>query len=358
MKLTVEHTSFGYKKSTPVIQDLSFTAESGQLIAILGPNGAGKTTLLRCTTGLLKWNKGISRLDGENTNQMPAKEIWKKVAYVPQARGSFAALNVTDMILLGTTSRVGVFSTPGQKERDLVVQLTEELGIQRLLNKNCNEISGGELQMVLIARALAGKPDLLILDEPESALDFKNQLIVLNTMSRLVAEGICVIFNTHYPDHALSRATHSLILQKGGASIFGETSKIVTEENIRKAFGVQAVIGKTETAGHVYQSVVPLKVIKAQGTCEKVTDSTDQQLAIISCIITNPAVQPKLNALIKQYETYIVSHDEKPLQKATIATITMSAPAEEVTSLAHEISVFPGVAVKTTAVPKQEAANG
>ncbi|MFD0896365.1 ATP-binding cassette domain-containing protein [Loigolactobacillus binensis] len=358
MKLTVEHAGFGYKKSLPVIKDLNFKAESGNLIAILGPNGAGKTTLLRCTTGLLKWNQGQSFLDGQNTNEMPGKDIWQKVAYVPQAHGSFAALTVEDMILLGATSRVGVFSTPGQKEKEFVLQLMAELGIERLLHKNCNEISGGELQMVLIARALAGKPELLILDEPESNLDFKNQLIVLNTMTRLVAEGICVIFNTHYPDHALSRASQSLILQKGGHSIFGETSKIVTEENIRKAFGVKAVIGQTETDGHIYQSVVPLEVIKATGECEPVADAPIQKLALISCIISDPAAKVKVLALCQQYADFIIEHTEKPLQQGqvTTATITMEAPAAEISALTHEIGILPGIDVKTTICEKQALA--
>lgn len=352
MKLSVEHGGFAYTKGTTVIKDLSFTAESGNLIAILGPNGAGKTTMLRCMTGLLKWDKGISKLDGENTNEMPAKRIWRKIAYVPQAKGSFASLNVEDMILLGTTSRISLFATPGKAEHEFVRELAAELGISRLLKKKGNEISGGELQMVLIARALAGKPELLILDEPESNLDFKNQLIVLNTMSRLVSENICVIFNTHYPDHALSRASHSLILQKGGDSIFGETSKIVTEENIQRAFGVRAVIGETETDGHIFQSVVPLEVLPQAPTkpSEPVVDEAENQIGVIACIISNLNVKTKIEAICDQYESYILSQSSVPTphEALSVLTLTLDAPKAEITALAHEIGILPDVAIKTT----------
>lgn len=260
MKLTVEKASFSYKHDVPVIKNLSFRAESGELIAILGPNGAGKTTLLRCMMGFLHWNDGRCLIDGEDVQTMPPRKLWQCISYVPQARGAFASLNARDMILLGCTNRIGLFSTPKKKDLEQVEILAGQLGITKLLDKKCTEISGGELQMVLIARALAAKPKLLILDEPESNLDFKNQLIVLDTMSRLASEGICCIFNTHYPTHALMRATKSLILQKGGACIFGDTEEVLTEKNIERAFGVKAVIGEVETSDKIYRSILPLRV--------------------------------------------------------------------------------------------------
>lgn len=135
------------------------------------------------------------------------------------------------------------------------------LGITHLIGKKCSEISGGELQMVLIAKALAAEPQVLILDEPESNLDFKNQLIVLDTITKLAAEGMTCVFNTHYPAHALQRADKALILSKDGEYVFGETEKVVNEENIEKAFGVQAVIGEIETEEGIRKDVIPLKTL-------------------------------------------------------------------------------------------------
>ena len=125
-------------------------------------------------------------------------------------------------------------------------ELAESLGIAGLLPKKCTEMSGGEAQMVLIARALASKPELLILDEPESNLDFRNQLIVLETLSRLAEDGMAVIFNTHYPEHALTRASKALLLEKSGRTVAGPVGEVVTEENIRSAFGVEAAIREFE----------------------------------------------------------------------------------------------------------------
>ncbi|MBQ4351544.1 MAG: ABC transporter ATP-binding protein [Clostridia bacterium] len=246
MKLTAENASFSYKRGGPVIRDLNFTAESGEVTAILGPNGAGKTTLVKCLMGFLRWTAGRSLLDGRDMREIPEREFLSRVSYVPQARGGMLALTAEDMILLGVTGRIGVFSTPGEEERRFVRELAESLGIAGLLPKKCTEMSGGEAQMVLIARALASKPELLILDEPESNLDFRNQLIVLETLSRLAEDGMAVIFNTHYPEHALTRASKALLLEKSGRTVAGPVGEVVTEENIRSAFGVEAAIREFE----------------------------------------------------------------------------------------------------------------
>lgn len=242
MKLTAENATFSYPKAEPVVRNLNFEAESGELVAVLGPNGAGKTTLLKCLMGFLRWTGGRSLLDGRDVREIPEKQFRSRVSYVPQARGAMLSLTAEDMILLGCTGRLGVFSTPGREEREFVRSLADSLGIARLLSKKCTEMSGGEAQMVLIARALAAKPELLVLDEPESNLDFRNQLIVLETLARLAGEGMAVIFNTHYPEHALTRASKALLLYREGEALFGDAEAVVTEENIRTAFGVEAAI--------------------------------------------------------------------------------------------------------------------
>lgn len=264
MNLTVQNAGFAFKKGVPVIKDLSFCASSGELIAVLGPNGSGKTTLLRCLTGLLRWDTGRTLLDGNDLKEMSSKAVWDRIAYVPQARGSVVSLSAKEMILLGRTGKIGLFSTPGKQDREAAERIAEELGITHLLEKPCNEMSGGELQMILIARALISEPELLILDEPESNLDFKNQIIVLDTLTKLAKAGICCIFNTHYPAHALARADRSLLLGKGGDNRFGKTAEIVTEENIRAFFGVDALISTVSQDGTVYHSILPIRLTQNQ----------------------------------------------------------------------------------------------
>ena len=206
MELTIENGCFSYRKGVPILEGLSLQASDGDVVAVLGPNGAGKTTFLKCLMGFLPWSQGKATLDGTDIREIPSRTLWQTVSYVPQSRTSLSPLTAREMILLGMTSRIGVFSSPRAEDTAYAERIAVELGIADLLDKKCTEMSGGERQMVLIARALASKPSLLILDEPESNLDFRNQMIVLDAISRLAASGMCCIFNTHYPDHALSRA--------------------------------------------------------------------------------------------------------------------------------------------------------
>lgn len=261
MILEVKNGTFGYAKNSPVLQDISFSLSSGQITAVLGPNGAGKTTLLRAALGSLKWQKGGSYLDGKSIRSIPAREFFSHVAYVPQARGSSLPYTVLETVLLGRTGRLDVFSRPKDRDVAIAEEVLQELGISHLSPKRCSELSGGELQLVLIARALAQAPSLLILDEPESNLDFKNQLIVLDTMSSLKKKGIGCLFNTHYPAHALQRADTALLLNAGGEYLFGDTEDVVTEENLRKYFGVEAAIRRLQTGHGEILDVVPVSVI-------------------------------------------------------------------------------------------------
>ena len=256
MTFSVENGSFSYQKNAQaeelLLKQISFAVNSGELMAILGPNGAGKTTLLRCMMGFLKWNSGKSSLDGKDIRSIPNRTLWQKLSYVPQARSAASQYSVEDMVLLGRSSQFGMFGQPGAEDREAAAKVMEELGISYLARRSCAQISGGELQMVLIARAIASGPEILILDEPESNLDFKNQLVILETLHRLTEKGITCIFNTHYPVHALRHADRALLLDRMGNYAFGATHEIITEQNLETAFGVHAVIGQIETKHNMY----------------------------------------------------------------------------------------------------------
>lgn len=248
MILRVENGCFAYRGGAEVLRNVSLEAASGELVAVLGSNGSGKTTLLRCLLGQLKWTSGRSMI----TEGDP-----KRISYVPQARGVVSPLSVEDMILIGRTGHMDLFGTPSKRDRAIARQTAERIGIASLLNCRCTEISGGELQMALIARSLAAEPQLIILDEPESNLDFRNQLITLDTLTALKESGICCLFNTHYPEHALTRADRTLLLPKNGTPLFGSTAEVLTEENIAAVFGVDAYIGE---AGGI-KCILPRKII-------------------------------------------------------------------------------------------------
>ena len=268
MKLTVENGSFHYKKGKPIFENINFEVKEGEILAILGPNGAGKTTLLRCITGMLEWKSGKSLLDGEDIAAMPSKKLWSKMAYVPQAKNVTAAYTALEMILLGRSSHLNIFESPKALDVKKAMEVLDFLGISHLADKKCSEVSGGELQMILIAKALVAEPKVLILDEPESNLDFKNQLIVLEAMTNLAKQGMTCVFNTHYPAHALQRAQKSLMLLKDGSYVTGETAAVVTEENIQKAFGVEAIVSQVKVSGNVVKNVVPVCIASMEDTYE------------------------------------------------------------------------------------------
>lgn len=348
MLLKIENASFAYKTNQTIIANLNFEANAGDLIAILGPNGAGKTTMLRCIMGFLKFNVGQVKIDGKDIYKLTSKNLWNLVSYVPQAKGNTSSLSAEDMILLGMASKIGFFSSPSEEHRKIAISIAQSLGIEHLLKKKCNQMSGGELQMVLIARALASEPKILILDEPESNLDFRNQLIVLNTLSHLASKGMCVIFNTHYPEHALTRANKSLILHKGGKTLFGDTQKIVTEENIRNAFGVKTVISEIETTGNVYKSIMPIQL--SDKKADNLITPDENAIAVVSVIFSDYSYSEKINEIFSRYSNYIIGRMGMPYgqNRVYIINVTMDAPVSEINSLRHELSIIPGVNVKAT----------
>ena len=345
--LEVINGSFSYNKSSPVLKDVSFSVNRGELMAILGPNGAGKTTMLRCIMGMLKWSSGASYLDGEDIRSMPANRLWSKMAYVPQAKSASGAFTAFETVLLGRSSRLNVFASPKKEDVIKAEAAMERLGIAHLADKKCSEVSGGELQMVLIARALAADPEILILDEPESNLDFKNQLIVLDTMSALTREGMACIFNTHYPEHALRIADKSLILSKGGDYVFGETGKVLTRGNIRSAFGVEAAIGEIETPDSILKNVIPLSLADEGKTP---ADENGRCIAGITIISDGNTAADKINALLHEYSPLLIGRMGMPYRDCGlyIINVTLDGTKADIDSLSHKLSLIPGISAKTT----------
>ena len=348
MNLTVNQGSFFYQKNTPIFNDIHFSVDSGEILAILGPNGAGKTTLLRCITGMLKWKGGTSLLDGKPIQNMAPKKLWSHIAYVPQAKGASSSYTAFESVLLGRSSNLNAFSVPKQEDLKKAKEVMEMLGISHLMDKKCSAISGGELQRVLIARALASEPQILILDEPESNLDFKNQLIVLDTITRLSQQGIACIFNTHYPAHALQRSHKALILSRGGSYVFGSTPKVVTEENIRKAFGVEAIIGEIETAENVLQNVIPLSIAPTPFSEAEAKDR--RSIATITIIANSKHMADKINALLHEYSALMIGRMGMPYREfgLYLINITLDGSREAIVELSHRLNILPDVSVKTT----------
>lgn len=261
MILEVENGCFGYPKQEEILTDINIKLEEGHILSVLGPNGIGKTTLLKCMIGLMPWSRGRSLLTGKDIRTLKSKEIWNMISYIPQTHGFSFSYTGLEMVMLGRSSHLGLFSQPGHREIEMAEAMMEKVGITRLADKDCNRMSGGELQMVLIARALINEPKLIILDEPETGLDFHNQILVLSMVEKLAhEENIGAIMNTHYPTNAMSIADEAFMMNRKGDRFYGPTGDILNESNISKSFDVNVVVDEIMYQNRTIRSVVPVSL--------------------------------------------------------------------------------------------------
>lgn len=260
MKLEVSKGFFKFKKTDYILRDINFSLVDGDVLAILGPNGVGKTTLIKCLTGLLPWTRGETFIDDKNISAMKEREVWSKISYIPQKRNSSFSYTGLEMVLFGSTSSLNIFERPSQKEIEMAREVMKMIEIDHLADKVASEMSGGELQMLLIARSLVKEPKIIILDEPESGLDYKNQIIILDLIKKLSASGVIIVMNTHYPDHALKISNKCLLLNYDKTYKFGETRGVLNGENLKKSFSVEVKIEKISVVGKDYESIIPLGI--------------------------------------------------------------------------------------------------
>lgn len=237
MMLRVTGLRYAYKKHE-VLKGVDFSADLGQCICLLGENGAGKTTLFRCLLGFLRGYKGqvfIDEVDGRN---LTIQETARKIAYIPQAHMPTFNYSVYETVLMGTNAQIGSFRTPGAKDRETVWEMLKLMNITHLAEQGYAEISGGERQLVLIARALAQKSRILVMDEPTANLDYGNQFRVMRQVKQLAQKGYLVVLSTHNPEHALLYADQVLVIQSGIAVLYGEPEKVLKPDVIERIYGV------------------------------------------------------------------------------------------------------------------------
>lgn len=259
MIFEVNSLSFSYKNYS-VLNNINFKLESPCVCSILGPNGIGKTTLIKCLLGLKNITNGSILLDGVNINKIERKKFYSFVSYVKQGGKESSIYTVLDTVLLGLASGINPLLKPSDKDVNKAERILEELHISHLKNKYVSYLSGGEAQMVFMARALIKDPKILILDEPESNLDYRNQLLVLDIIKALEEKGKLIIFNTHYPDHALRYSKKTLILNGLDKYEFGDTKDIITKENIEETFKIRAAVGELKDGDIVYKDIIPLSI--------------------------------------------------------------------------------------------------
>ena len=238
MKIEIADLEFSYD-SIPVLKNLNFRIDDGETVAIIGPNASGKTTLLKCINGILKPNKGSIVIDGDKLNKMKRNDIAKKMGHVPQAGGGKFPTTVFDTVLMGRRPSGGW--KPGEKDLRKASEVIGKLDLRDIAMRDIGEISGGQHQKVLIARALAQDPEILLLDEPTSSLDLRHQLEVLNIIKEQMRNGISTVMAIHDLNLAVRFSDKILMLNEG--KIFAAGGKeILTPDSIESVYGVKASV--------------------------------------------------------------------------------------------------------------------
>jgi iron complex transport system ATP-binding protein len=247
--LAVESLAFGFPGRT-VGRDVSFALQAGEAMCVLGPNGGGKTTLFRTLLGLLPKHDGVIRLHDQEIENLSRHEIARRVGYVPQGHVGYFAFTVREFVLMGRTAHLGLFSVPGRKDREIAERALESLDIAHLADQPVTEISSGERQLALVARALAQEPKLLVLDEPTASLDFGNQVRVLQRISALAGSGISILFSSHDPDHAFLCAHRALLLAEGRVLEIGAPRAVIRADTLERMYGVSVKVIDLGGGGH------------------------------------------------------------------------------------------------------------
>lgn len=243
--LEIKNGVFGYrnKKTDKVVLDgISFELLSGELLCILGANGAGKTTMYRTILGFIPLLGGKILLNGKDIGRIPREELARKIAYVPQYHNPPFPYTVSDVVVMGRGAHISRFSSPGEKDEEIAEEMLERMGILDLKHEIYTELSGGERQLVLIARALAQQASCILMDEPASNLDFGNQIRLLREIKKLASEGISICFTSHYPDHAFLTGASVLVLEGKTRWKKGPAEEIITEELLKNVYGIDACI--------------------------------------------------------------------------------------------------------------------
>jgi len=235
--LEVSGLAFGFPGKR-IGEDVSFSVAAGEVMCVLGPNGGGKTTLFRTLIGLLPAQGGIVRLSGDGLASLPRREVARRAGYVPQQHAGHFAFTVREMVLMGRTAHLGLFEAPTGRDHEAAARAIEALGISQLADRPVTEVSGGERQLTLVARALAQEPKLLVMDEPTASLDFGNQVRVLERIRALSAQRIAILFSTHDPDHAFLAADRALLLAEGRAIECGPPREVVRPDSLQRLYGV------------------------------------------------------------------------------------------------------------------------
>ncbi|MCL1970645.1 MAG: ABC transporter ATP-binding protein [Candidatus Bathyarchaeota archaeon] len=254
MKLTVNNLSFSYA-NVSILKNIDLAVGLGELVSIVGPNGSGKSTLLKCINHILKTRQNSILIDGRDTSKFDIKELSKLMGYVPQTSISAFPFTVFDVVMMGR--KPYIHWSIGERDNEIVAQMLEFLGIGHLAMRQFPELSGGEQQKVIIARALAQQSQFLLLDEPTSSLDIKHQLEILCILTGLTqSKERAVIVTMHDLNLASRFSDHMIMLKKGAIYARGKPEDVLTAQSIEDVYGIKADVSLSNSGKPIITPIV------------------------------------------------------------------------------------------------------
>lgn len=261
--MEVKNAAFSYDGKKTIFENMSFQVEEGEILCIIGPNGCGKSTLIDCVLGLSKINGGEILIKGQPLESLNPRELAEHMAYVPQGHKTTFGYTVLEVVTMGRTYAAKMFSPPGEEEKEIARDALDQVGLSGFEDRDYTRLSGGELQLVMIARAIAQQSKLLIMDEPTAHLDFTHELNVMEVIAKLVREKKrSILMATHFLNQAyyLENAgvhTKVALINNGRFAQIGSPSQVLTTQNLEQTFHIVTEIISNGSGERKY--ILPLR---------------------------------------------------------------------------------------------------
>jgi iron complex transport system ATP-binding protein len=246
--IEVRGASFKYGERT-IFNSIDLDLRPGEVLTILGPNGCGKSTLLRCIGGALPLAAGTVRMGGHELSSLEPSARARKIGFLFQDHTPAFPFTVLDVASMGRTPHLSLFGAPSPRDMAFAEEVLDRVGIRHLKDRPYGELSGGERQLVLLSRTLVQQPDVILLDEPTSHLDFRNQALCLKSIAALAAEGGSMVMTSHDPNHAFLFSGRVVLMRPDGTILTGAAADVVTDAALSAIYGIDVGVFSVERRG-------------------------------------------------------------------------------------------------------------
>ncbi len=259
MLLEIKNLRGGYG-GEDIVKGVTCSADAGEVLCLVGPNGCGKTTLFRLILGIIQTTGGDIHIDGKPTRALTPKDMASLVAYIPQHHTPIFTYTALDIVIMGRASHFSTFEAPKAIDREAAFDALKKMDALHLANRKYTSLSGGQRQMVLIARAICQSAKVFVMDEPGASLDYANQQLLMDIVKDLSEQGYCVVMSTHSPEHPLSVGHKVLLMREGQVAAFGKPADVITPEVLEDVYGIEMDVISVEDRYGIRRTIcLPVK---------------------------------------------------------------------------------------------------